>query len=201
MKPAPFKYFAASSLDHALSLKAEHGEEARFLAGGQSLIPAMNFRLARPAVLIDINGLNGLAGIEQTRDHPGRRADALLPARARQRLLVDPARCLPTRCRTSRIRRSATAARSAATFHMPIRRQRCRRSSSPWRRGCGSNRSSGEREVAASAFFKGLLTTDIAPDEMLVESNMPKPQPRSGACFMEVARRRGDFAIAGVAAT
>ena len=64
MKPAPFKYFAASSLDHALSLKAEHGEEARFLAGGQSLIPAMNFLLARPAVLIDINGLNGLAGID-----------------------------------------------------------------------------------------------------------------------------------------
>src|ERR1700719_1662355 len=59
MKPAPFKYIAASSLDHALSLKAEYGDEARFLAGGQSLIPAMNFRLARPSVLIDINGLGG----------------------------------------------------------------------------------------------------------------------------------------------
>src|SRR6201997_1861188 len=69
MKPAPFKYVAASSLDHALSLKAEHGDEARFLAGGQSLIPAMNFRLARPAVLIDINGLAALAGIDRVADH------------------------------------------------------------------------------------------------------------------------------------
>ena len=60
--------------------------------------------------------------------------------------------------------------------------------------------SSGEREVAASAFFQGLLTTDVAPDEMLVDIEYPKPQSRSGACFMEVARRRGDFAIAGVAA-
>src|ERR1700688_5332905 len=65
MKPAPFKYVVASSLDHALSVKAEYGDEARFLAGGQSLIPAMNFRLARPAVLIDINGLKDLAGVDQ----------------------------------------------------------------------------------------------------------------------------------------
>ena len=55
MKPAPFKYVAAASLEHALALKAEHGDEAKFLAGGQSLIPTMNFRLARPAMLIDIN--------------------------------------------------------------------------------------------------------------------------------------------------
>src|SRR5882757_332773 len=65
MKPAPFKYIAASSLDHALSLKAEYGDEARFLAGGQSLVPAMNFRLARPAALIDINGLSELARVER----------------------------------------------------------------------------------------------------------------------------------------
>src|SRR6516165_4162698 len=65
MKPAPFRYIAASSLDHALSVKAEHGDDARFLAGGQSLIPAMNFRLARPAVLIDINGLSALAGCSE----------------------------------------------------------------------------------------------------------------------------------------
>ena len=64
MKPAPFKYVLASSLDHALALKAEHGDEARFLAGGQSLIPAMNFRLARPSVLIDINALTSLAAVD-----------------------------------------------------------------------------------------------------------------------------------------
>src|SRR3954462_9522050 len=63
MKPAPFKYIAATSLEQALALKAEHGDEAKFLAGGQSLIPTMNFRLARPAILIDINRIDGLAGI------------------------------------------------------------------------------------------------------------------------------------------
>src|ERR1700704_4422855 len=65
MKPAAFKYKAATCLEHALSLKAEHGDDAKFLAGGQSLIPAMNFRLARPSVLIDINGLKDLAGVDQ----------------------------------------------------------------------------------------------------------------------------------------
>ena len=63
MKPAAFKYIVASSLEHALALKAEHGDEARFLAGGQSLIPTMNFRLAQPAILIDINEIRDLAGI------------------------------------------------------------------------------------------------------------------------------------------
>src|SRR5271169_5351175 len=67
MKPAPFRYVAARSLDQALQLKAEHGDEARFLAGGQSLVPTMNFRLtqpAQPAMLIDINPLAELAGIK-----------------------------------------------------------------------------------------------------------------------------------------
>src|ERR1700676_102484 len=66
MKPAPFKYIAATSLQQALSLKVEHGDEAKFLAGGQSLMPAMNFRLAQPAILIDINQIEELAGIRLT---------------------------------------------------------------------------------------------------------------------------------------
>jgi CO/xanthine dehydrogenase FAD-binding subunit len=64
MKPAPFKYFAAESIDEALRLKAEYGDEAKFLAGGQSLLPAMNFRLAQPAVLIDINPIAALAYVK-----------------------------------------------------------------------------------------------------------------------------------------
>src|SRR3972149_1751426 len=60
MKPAPFRYVAAESIESALALKAEHGDDARFLAGGQSLIPAMNFRLAQPAVVVDINPLGEL---------------------------------------------------------------------------------------------------------------------------------------------
>src|ERR1700684_3146843 len=64
MKPAPFRYIAARSLEQALALKAEHGDEARFLAGGQSLVPTMNFRLTQPAILIDINPLAELAGLK-----------------------------------------------------------------------------------------------------------------------------------------
>src|SRR5262245_52867788 len=68
MKPAPFKYVAAESLEAAMAVKAEHGDEARFLAGGQSLIPAMNFRLAQPGVLIDINPLQDLDYVRATGD-------------------------------------------------------------------------------------------------------------------------------------
>src|SRR6202790_2290059 len=83
MKPAPFKYIAATSLQQALSLKAEHGDEAKFLAGGQSLMPAMNFRLARPAILIDINEISELAGIRSSSGTT--RVGALTRYRALQR--------------------------------------------------------------------------------------------------------------------
>jgi CO/xanthine dehydrogenase FAD-binding subunit len=189
MKPAPFKYIAASSLDHALSLKAEYGDEARFLAGGQSLIPAMNFRLARPSVLIDING-EGIRVGALTRYRDLERdsrflascplfADALphiAHPQIRNRGTIggnlshaDPASELP-----------------ALTVAMEGRMR--------------LKSSAGERQVAASEFFQGLLTTDIGVDEMLVEISFPEPKPRTGTCFMEVARRRGDFALAGVAA-
>src|ERR1700681_3652537 len=83
MKPASFKYIAAASLEHALSLKAQHGDDAKFLAGGQSLIPAMNFRLAQPAILIDINGIEDLAGIRSS--GAATRVVPLTPYRALQR--------------------------------------------------------------------------------------------------------------------
>src|ERR1700685_4382288 len=66
MKPAPFRYVAAQGIEHALALKAEHGDDARFLAGGQSLVPTMNFRLTQPAMLIDINPLTELAGLKNS---------------------------------------------------------------------------------------------------------------------------------------
>ena len=202
MKPAPFKYVAASSLEQALSLKAQYGDDARFLAGGQSLIPAMNFRLARPAILIDVNGLAELAGIDGT--YPGEiRIGALTRYRALERdgdfLKTCPlfADALP-HIAHPQIRNRGTiggnlshadpaselpAVATAMGARMRIRSLR------------------GEREVAASEFFVGLLTTAIEPDEMLVEIAFPAPKPRSGSAFLEVARRRGDFALAGVAAT
>jgi CO/xanthine dehydrogenase FAD-binding subunit len=201
MKPAPFKYVVASSLDHALSLKAEFGDEARFLAGGQSLIPAMNFRLARPAVLIDINGLGELAGVGRSQGN-GIRVGALTRYCALERnsdfLQACPlfADALP-HIAHPQIRNRGTiggnlshadpaselpAVATAMGAQMRIKSR------------------GNEREVAAADFFVGLLTTDIAADEMLVEVLFPEPKPRTGVCFMEVARRRGDFALAGVAA-
>src|SRR5580693_4504704 len=201
MKPAPFKYIAASSLDQALALKAEYGDEARFLAGGQSLIPAMNFRLARPAVLIDINGLGALAGVSRSQ---GReiRVGALTRYRALERngdfLKTCPlfADALP-HIAHPQIRNRGTiggnlshadpASELPAVATAMAARMRIKSAGN-------------EREVAAADFFVGLLTTDIAAEEMLVEVLFPEPKPRTGVCFIEVARRRGDFALAGVAA-
>jgi CO/xanthine dehydrogenase FAD-binding subunit len=201
MKPAPFKYIAASSLDHALSLKAEYGDEARFLAGGQSLIPTMNFRLARPSVLIDINGLDDLAGVHRAGGE-AIRVGALTRYRDLERdsnfLVSFPlfADALP-HIAHPQIRNRGTIGGNLShadpASELPAlavaMEARMRLKST-----------TGEREVAASEFFQGLLTTDIQVDEMLVEITFPAPEKHSGTCFMEIARRRGDFALAGVAA-
>jgi CO/xanthine dehydrogenase FAD-binding subunit len=199
MKPAPFKYIRASSLDHALSVKAEYGDEARFLAGGQSLIPSMNFRLARPAVLIDINGLAELASVDLSGET---RLGALTRYASLERngafLKACPliAEALP-HIAHPQIRNRGTIGGNLShadpASELPAvalaMQARIRLKSSR-----------GERELGASEFFVGILTTDIGPDEMLAEIVFPPPPPSTGTCFMEVARRRGDFALAGVVA-
>jgi carbon-monoxide dehydrogenase medium subunit len=200
MKPAPFKYIAATSLEHALSLKAEHGDDAKFLAGGQSLMPTMNFRLAQPAILIDINRIDDLAGV-----HAGEAGSSRIGALTRYRALERDAgfagafpliaEALP-HIAHPQIRNRGTiggnlshadpaselpaiAMALRARFHVQAAKQ--------------------QRWIEASDFFLGALTTDLAPDEMLVEIELPQPRPRTGYCFMEIARRRGDFAIVGIA--
>ena len=201
MKPPPFSYAAPTTLAEAVGLLTEHAEdEPRVLAGGQSLIPLMNFRLAKPGYLIDLRKVAGLSGI--------RREGDVLVVGAMTRL--------------AELERSPEAAMAAPLVaeavglvaHAPIRN----------RGTIGGNlahadpaselpaialamqarmrirSSGGEREIAASDFFVGALTTGLKADEMLVETVLPPPGPRTGACFKEVARRRGDFALAGVAA-
>ncbi len=201
MKPAPFKYIAASSLDHALALKAEHGDEARFLAGGQSLIPAMNFRLARPSVLIDINGLRELAGVEHSEG-----AEIRVGALTRYQSLERDSRFLRDcplfadalpHIAHPQIRNRGTIGGNLSHAD-PASELPAIAVAMQARMRIKSAR--GKREVAASEFFQGLLTTDIQSDEMLLEIALPAPTARTGTCFMEVARRRGDFALAGVAA-
>jgi aerobic carbon-monoxide dehydrogenase medium subunit len=201
MKPAPFKYVAASSLDHALSLKSEHGDEARFLAGGQSLIPTMNFRLARPSVLIDINGLKDLAGVDGS-DSRDIRVGALTRYRDLERngdflkscpLFADalPHIAHPQIRNRGTIGGNLSHADPASELPALAVAMRAR---------MRIKSSTRQRDVPASEFFMGLLTTDIGSDEMLIEIAYPALGPRTGTCFQEVARRRGDFALAGVAA-
>jgi len=202
MKPAPFRYVAAQSVEQALALKAEHGDEARFLAGGQSLVPTMNFRLTQPAMLIDINPLTELAGLKN-----GAGDNVRIGALTRYRTLErDPtvadrlpliAEALP-HIAHPQIRNRGTIGGNLAhadpASEMPaivlglggrLRAQSVR----------------GERWIDASDFFIGALTTALAADEMLMELELPAAPPRSGSCFMEVSRRRGDFAMMGVACT
>jgi aerobic carbon-monoxide dehydrogenase medium subunit len=202
MKPAAFRYIAARTLEQALALKAEHGDEARFIAGGQSLVPTLNFRLAQPAVLIDINPLTGCAGMEA---------------------------CAPDSLRIGALTRYRTLERDPATQRsLPLVHEALPHIAHPQIRNRGTiggnlahadpasempaivltlagklraRSSRGERWIAASDFFVGALTTALEPDEMLTDVELPIARPRSGACFMEVARRRGDFALMGVAAT
>jgi CO/xanthine dehydrogenase FAD-binding subunit len=201
MKPALFKYFAADSIDAALRLKAEYGDEAKFLAGGQSLLPAMNFRLAQPAVLIDINPIAALAYIEQ--DAPVTRIGALTRYRnvERDAAIVHShplmAEALPHIAHVQ-IRNRTTIGGNLAhadpASEMPAvvlaLRGRLRVQSS-----------GGTRLIPAAEFFTGTLATALGPTEMLVEVELPIAPARTGTAFLEIARRPGDFALMGVAAT
>lgn len=200
MKPAPFRYLVAESVEHAVALKHEHGEEARFLAGGQSLVPAMNFRLAQPRALIDLNRIPDLGGI--------RAADGVLAIGALTRhrdLEHDPlvARDAPLFAEAAphvahpQIRNRGTLGGNLAqadpasefpAVALALGAQLLARSTR------------GERRIAARDFFRGVFTTALAEDELLVGVDVPALRPRTGTCFVEVARRRGDYALVGAAA-
>ncbi|MBO0755003.1 MAG: xanthine dehydrogenase family protein subunit M [Bradyrhizobiaceae bacterium] len=200
MKPAPFKYIAAASLDQALTLKAEFGDEARFLAGGQSLVPMLNFRVAQPKVLIDLNLLSQLSGIA-CESSASLRIGALTRYRAleRDQHIVQTAplvrEALP-HIAHPQIRNRGTLGGNLAhadpASELPAivvaLRGRLRARSIR-----------GERWIEARDFFLAPLTTALQADEMLVEVQLPAHAKRSGSCFMEVARRRGDFALMGAA--
>lgn len=200
MKPAAFRYLAPASLEEALELKRAEGDDAKFLAGGQSLVPAMNFRLAQPAALIDLNRLPGLdyvraegggLRIGALARHRTIERDALVARRAPLLAEAAPHVAHPQIRNRGTLCGNLAHADPASEFPAVMlalgarMRARSRR---------------GERWIAAGEFFRGVFTTALAPDEMLVEVEVPTLPPRAGACFLEVARRRGDYAIVGVAA-
>jgi carbon-monoxide dehydrogenase medium subunit len=200
MKPAPFDYQAPGSIEEALSLLREYGDEAKLLAGGQSLVPAMNFRVVQPSVLIDLNRIEELSYLHE--DGPVLRIGAMTRERT---LEVDPrisnrspllAEAMP-HVAHPQIRNRGTLGGSLANAdpaaELPVvmlaldARLKIRSADE-------------ERWVDAQNFFSGIFTTDLGPGEMLVEIEIPSQPPRTGWSFQEVAPRAGDYALMGVAA-
>lgn len=200
MKPAPFRYYAPTSIAEALELMRLHAPDSRPLAGGQSLLPMMNFRLARPTVLVDLNRVADLAYIRDAGDQLAigamtrERAIETSDLVARLAPLLHQATGhiahLPIRSRGTiggSIANADPAAEYPATV-LALAAELVLRSTR------------GERRMAAADFFRGVLTTAIEPDELLVEIRVPKAPARAGSAFVEISRRHGDFALVGIAA-
>ena len=200
MKPSQFDYHVATSVEHAVALLQQLGSDARLLAGGQSLLPMMNFRLATPSALIDLNGISEMTGIEQ------QDGTIRIGAMTRQRalefsplvaeklpLLSEAIRFvghLPTRARGT-IGGSIAHADPAAEIPMALLALD------------GEVRvkgASGERSIAADSFFQEALTTALEPDEVLHEVCLPALPHTVGWAVEEFSRRHGDFAITAIAA-
>ncbi len=183
MKPAPFAYARARSLDHAIELLAGT-EDTRLLAGGQSLIATLNMRLCRAALLVDINRVAGLDRIASRTVRSRSARWCATPGRAlgrdRDACAADRAR----RCRTSRIRRSATAAPSAARSPSPIRPPNCRPACVALDGEVEIAGPTGKRAVKADDFFKGLFET------ALDAARRADRDPRSGGDAARRARLR-----------
>ena len=199
MKPAPFNLFRPKSVDEALALLRSHGDEAKVLAGGQSLVPLMNFRLAQPQNIIDLNLVEGLDQIK----------------------FDDQTLSLGAMVRQRDVERSASIVE-----RLPILREAIEQVGHPAIRNRGTvggslahadpsaelpllavaldatfrlRSAQASRSVAAKDFYHGYLLTDIAPDELLVATDFHMPPADCGWCCTEIARRHGDFAIVAVA--
>jgi carbon-monoxide dehydrogenase medium subunit len=201
MKPAAFRYHRPATLEDALKLLAEHADAAKPIAGGQSLVPMMNLRLAQPAELVDLGDLPGLDGL--------REVDGWLEAGAmvRQQTLAASA--------TVRERCPLLAEAAAGIAHYAIRQRGTLGGSiahaDPAAQlplvaatlGAQIELASvrGRRSIAAARFFQAVLTTALEPDELVVGLRFPTRAPNEGAAFRLFSRRCGDFALVAVAAT
>jgi carbon-monoxide dehydrogenase medium subunit len=200
MKAPRFELRIAGSLDEAIRILGQADGEGKVLAGGQSLVPLLNFRLARPEVLVDLNRLTELQGIRETG------GELRIGAMTRQRQVERSAlvaRAVPLLCEAlplvahGPIRNRGTIGGSLA--HADPSAELCAASLALDARivARGPN---GERVIAAAEFFIGPFTTQLEPDEILTEVIFPFQAADGGSAIVEFARRRGDFAMAGVAA-
>jgi CO/xanthine dehydrogenase FAD-binding subunit len=199
MKPASFEYYSPSSLTEALKLLAHHGDTARPLAGGQSLVPMMNFRLARPAHLVDMNRLQELDFVTVTNGEL--RIGAMTRQRAVERSAIVAEGWPLLKEATShighvQIRNRGTIGGSIAhafpSAELPV--VMIALDASFVLRSVGR-----QRIIAAKDFFVDVMTTVLEPGELLVEIRVPQRASRTGWGFQEVSRRHGDFALVAVA--
>lgn len=201
MKPAPFDYVPASTVGEALALLADGGEDAKILAGGQSLLPAMNLRLARPSLLVDIGGVAGLDTLDVNND-----AVRIGATTRHHRLETD--RTVPGAL--GQLLRSA----GRVIGHLPIRIRGTFGGSlahadpaSEWplvalagdARIEAASAARGTRTIAAGDFFRSTFVTALAPDELLASVTFPLPSPTTRGAFTETSRRAGDFAVVACA--
>ena len=201
MKPAAFDYIAADSIAMAVSALARAGNDGKIIAGGQSLVPMLNFRMLRPSILVDINRIAGLDAIAETSE--AIRVGALTrhyqletsPLVARHLPVLS---CAMTHVAHLAIRNRGSIGGSLAHADPAAELPMMALLLDAELRVASA---SGERTAAARDFFLGALTADLASGEILTQIVLPKLPPRTGWGFEEVARRHGDFALAAVAAT
>jgi aerobic carbon-monoxide dehydrogenase medium subunit len=196
MKPAAFVYHRPASISEMLGLLDDHADEAKVLAGGQSLVAAMNFRLARPSILIDANNLPELSGVSRDGDH------LVIGAMTRHATFHKPVVDHPIGHLLSRVVRFIA--------HYPIRQRGTFGGSlchaDPASEWCLAatvldaemliESRAGKRRVPAKEFFRGTFTTAVKPNEILTHIRVPLGNPASKSGFYEFSRRAGDFALA-----
>lgn len=200
MKPAPFEYTAPSSLREALALLAEHGDEGKILAGGQSLGPLMNLRLATPAVIVDINRVVGLNEVADSGDCVS--VGALVRQRSAERsavmagetpLLVEALQSVGHVGVRNRGTVAGSIAHADPAAEMPAVLI-----------ALGGHvravRQDGDRLIPARSLFQTYFTTVLEPEEIITEVLLPRRPPRTGHAWLEFAQRHGDYAIVGVGA-
>jgi len=200
MKAPRFAYARPASLAEALALLAEYKDDARVLAGGQSLVPMMNFRVAAPKVLVDINRIAGLSGIKVAKNHLRigaltRHVEIERSAEIAHHLPLIAA-AMPHIAHPA-IRNRGTFGGSCALGDPAAELPACALALGATFIAAGKK---GERRIAARDFFTGLYATALKAGELLVAAEFPLPKPGYASAFGELARRHGDYAMVGVAA-
>jgi len=200
MKPAPFMYVAPSTVAEAIALLVEHGETAKLLAGGQSLVPMMNFRLARPEYIVDLNRVPGLDYVRE--QNGGLVIGAMTRHRALERselvrqhypLLWEATQQIGHAAIRNRGTVGGSIAHADPAAELPAVLL-------AYGGSVLVHGPQGTREIPAAELFVTYFTTALAANEVLTEVRLPRWPPGTGWCFLEESRRHGDFAMVGAAA-